>query len=50
MGLGVALSAEAQAHELMRFTVSKAAPLLPFLLLVLVLIFRPHGLLGNRDH
>jgi len=50
LAMGVALSAEAQAHELMRFTLSMAAPMLPFLLLVLVLIFRPQGLLGNRYH
>lgn len=30
-------------------TLSQTAPLLPFLLLVLMLIFRPKGLMGNRD-
>ncbi|WP_422564526.1 branched-chain amino acid ABC transporter permease [Ideonella sp.] len=34
---------------LLRITLSQAAPILPYLLLVLILIFRPKGLLGTRD-
>ena len=34
---------------LLGLTVSQLAPVLPFALLVLVLIFRPRGLLGTRD-
>jgi branched-chain amino acid transport system permease protein len=34
---------------LLRITLSQAAPILPFLLLVLILIFRPKGLLGTRE-
>jgi len=30
-------------------TISQVAPILPYLLLVLMLIFRPRGLFGNRD-
>ena len=30
-------------------TISQVAPILPYLLLVLMLIFRPRGLYGNRD-
>ena len=30
-------------------TIAQIAPILPYLLLVLVLIFRPTGLLGTRD-
>ena len=37
------------AYPLMAITVSQLAPILPFLLLVLVLIFRPKGLLGTRE-
>jgi branched-chain amino acid transport system permease protein len=30
-------------------SVSQVAPILPYLFLVLVLIFRPRGLLGTRE-
>lgn len=36
-------------HSLLRITLAQAAPILPYLLLVLILIFRPKGLLGTRD-
>jgi branched-subunit amino acid ABC-type transport system permease component len=29
--------------------VDRTAPILPYLLLVLILIFRPRGLLGSRE-
>lgn len=35
--------------ELGRITIASVAPMLPFLLLVLVLMLRPRGLLGERD-
>jgi len=42
---------EGWAHrDFMRLTLSQVAPVLPYLLLVLILIFRPKGLLGTRDH
>jgi len=34
---------------ILRITLSQAAPILPYLLLVLILIFRPRGLLGTRE-
>jgi len=30
-------------------TIAQIAPIMPYLLLVLILIFRPMGLLGTRD-
>ena len=36
-------------YPLLRLTISQVAPILPFLLLVLMLIFRPRGLLGTRE-
>jgi branched-chain amino acid transport system permease protein len=30
-------------------TIAQVAPIIPYLLLVLVLMFRPQGLMGNRD-
>jgi branched-chain amino acid transport system permease protein len=35
--------------ELSRVTLSQIAPILPYLLLVLILIFRPKGLMGTRE-
>jgi branched-chain amino acid transport system permease protein len=37
------------AWPLLRITGAQAAPILPYLLLVLILIFRPKGLLGTRE-
>jgi branched-chain amino acid transport system permease protein len=35
--------------DIWRVTVAQVAPIIPYLLLVLILIFRPTGLLGTRD-
>lgn len=47
--LGVQASAAMQGNSLLRLTVSQVAPILPYLFLVLILIFRPKGLLGTRE-
>jgi len=47
--LGVSLTRESFAGDLWMATVAQVAPIIPYLLLVLVLIFRPHGLMGDRD-
>jgi branched-chain amino acid transport system permease protein len=36
-------------YSLAKITLAQAAPILPYLLLVLILIFRPKGLLGTRE-
>ena len=36
-------------YPLMKITLAQAAPILPYLLLVLILIFRPKGLLRTRE-
>ena len=36
-------------NTLVKLTLSQVAPILPYLLLVLILIFRPKGLLGTRE-
>jgi branched-chain amino acid transport system permease protein len=46
---GAAIGPGPPAWPLMRITASQAAPILPYLLLVLILIFRPKGLLGTRE-
>ena len=35
--------------DLWRVSVAQIAPILPYLLLILMLIFRPNGLMGNRE-
>ncbi|WP_353153516.1 branched-chain amino acid ABC transporter permease [Herminiimonas fonticola] len=46
---GVNMSAATFAHDFMQLTIAQLAPVLPYLLLVLILIFRPKGLLGTRE-
>jgi len=36
-------------YPLLKLTIAQVAPILPFLFLVLILIFRPRGLLGTRE-
>jgi branched-chain amino acid transport system permease protein len=47
--LGVTLTRDSIGGDLWMATVAQVAPIIPYLLLVLVLIFRPQGLMGNRD-
>ena len=47
--MGWALSAAAQENSFAKLTLSQVAPILPYLFLVLILIFRPKGLLGTRE-
>lgn len=46
---GFLLEAPASVHPALRLTLSQVAPVLPYLLLVLVLVLRPRGLLGSRE-
>jgi hypothetical protein len=47
--LGFQLSSNLQNNSFLKLTVSQVAPILPYLFLVLILIFRPKGLLGTRE-
>ncbi len=47
--LGFEPGPAAAGNTLLRLTVSQVAPILPYMLLVLILIFRPRGLLGTRE-
>jgi branched-chain amino acid transport system permease protein len=47
--LGWAVSAAMQNNTFAKLTISQVAPILPYLFLVLILIFRPKGLLGTRE-
>ncbi len=47
--LGLGMSADNVLYPVAKITLSQAAPILPYLLLVLILIFRPKGLFGTRE-
>jgi len=47
--VGLVLSANWQDNTMLKLSVSQVAPILPYLFLVLILIFRPRGLLGKRE-
>ena len=47
--IGVPLSDSLRNNSYIRLTLSQVAPILPYLFLVLILIFRPRGLLGKRE-
>jgi branched-chain amino acid transport system permease protein len=47
--LGVPLPTTGLASEFAQISVAQAAPVLPYLLMVLMLIFRPRGLMGTRE-
>ena len=47
--VGVRLGDAAADYSLMKLTISQVAPILPYLFLVLILIFRPKGLMGTRE-
>ena len=46
---GVAVTPETFGYPLLKLKISQVAPILPYLLLVLMLIFRPKGLMGTRE-
>jgi len=47
--IGVQVTDKTFGYELLKLSVAQVAPILPYLLLVLILIFRPKGLLGKRE-
>ena len=47
--LGVAITPQTFGYALLKLKISQIAPILPYLFLVLMLIFRPKGLLGTRE-
>ena len=47
--IGIPLGAGAADVSLLNLTLAQVAPILPYLFLVLILIFRPKGLMGTRE-
>lgn len=48
-GMGFQLDPESAWYELWKVTIAQAAPVLPYVLMVLMLIVRPKGLMGTRE-
>jgi branched-chain amino acid transport system permease protein len=47
--LNVSVASTSPLHEVYAVKIAQAAPIIPYLLLVLMLILRPRGLLGTRE-
>jgi branched-chain amino acid transport system permease protein len=47
--LGAEIGADTFGYSVLKLTISQVAPIMPYLLLVLILIFRPRGLMGTRE-
>ena len=47
--LGVTVTPETFGYAVLKLKISQIAPILPYMFLVLMLIFRPKGLLGTRE-
>ncbi|MBE2262738.1 MAG: branched-chain amino acid ABC transporter permease [Burkholderiaceae bacterium] len=47
--LGIDITSQTFGYALWKLKISQIAPILPYLFLVLILIFRPKGLLGTRE-
>ena len=47
--LGMMITPETFGYAVLKLKLSQVAPILPYLMLVLMLIFRPKGLLGTRE-
>lgn len=46
---GATITDATPGYAVLKLTISQTAPILPYLLLVLILIFRPRGLMGTRE-
>ncbi len=46
---GMTLTPGSFGYPVLKLTISQVAPIMPYLLLVLILIFRPRGIMGKRD-
>jgi branched-chain amino acid transport system permease protein len=47
--VGLDITPQTFGYPVWKLKISQIAPILPYLFLVLILIFRPRGLLGRRD-
>ncbi|WP_434064018.1 branched-chain amino acid ABC transporter permease [Roseateles violae] len=47
--MGATVTPDTPGYPILRLTLAQVAPILPYLLMVLILIFRPKGLFGTRE-
>jgi branched-chain amino acid transport system permease protein len=47
--LGISIAADDLLGEIMTVPLARIGALLPLLMMVLILLFRPRGLMGTRD-
>lgn len=47
--IGLKVTPDTFGYSVLDLTISQTAPILPYLMLVLILIFRPKGLMGTRE-
>jgi branched-chain amino acid transport system permease protein len=47
--VGVAITPQTPLYVVWKLTIAQVAPIMPYLFLVLILIFRPRGLMGTRE-
>ena len=47
--LGITLAGDDLLSEILTISVSRIGPLVPYVLLIVILLFRPRGLLGTRE-
>ena len=47
--IGIAVTDRTPGYPLLTMTISQVAPILPYLLMIVILIFRPRGLMGTRE-
>src|SRR5258708_36322776 len=47
--VGVTVDRPSPFHEILAIKIAQAAPIIPYLLLVVMLIVRPRGILGTRE-
>ena len=47
--LGFTIDAQSNLNQFTSITISQLAPIVPYILLIIVLIARPRGLFGSRD-
>lgn len=48
-GMGATITVDTPGYALLSLTIAQIAPILPYLLLVLILVLRPKGLMGTRE-
>ncbi|MEO8299616.1 MAG: branched-chain amino acid ABC transporter permease [Burkholderiales bacterium] len=48
-GLGATVQVDSPLYNVLKLSIAQVAPILPYLFMVLILVFRPKGLMGTRE-